>query len=49
MSEAKRYYETRKEVEAARRRGERVYYKPGKGYYLIKLRDRKSFWEKLWS
>jgi hypothetical protein len=41
-----KYYPTRAEAEKRRRKGDRIYHKKGKGYYIV--RPRKSFWEKLW-
>ncbi|MCK4491576.1 MAG: hypothetical protein KAU03_03065 [Candidatus Altiarchaeales archaeon] len=42
---SKRYYKTKKEAEAIRRKGERVYKREGKGYYIVRPKRRKSFWD----
>ena len=34
------YYKTRIETEAKRQKGERIYYEPTKGYYIVKLKVR---------
>lgn len=40
-----RYYRTRAEAEANRtRRGERIYYEPGYGYYIIRPKKR-EWWD----
>ncbi len=33
------YYRTRMEAEAHRKKGERVYHHPGRGYYLDRLKS----------
>lgn len=37
---ARRYYRTRSEAEAKRQRGDRIYYKPGYGYYIVRPKKR---------
>lgn len=37
---ARRYYQTRSEAEAKRQRGDRIYYKPGYGYYIVRPKKR---------
>lgn len=39
----RRYYRTRKEAEAKRRKGERIYYTPGKGFYIVRPKKRSSW------
>ena len=42
------FYKTRAEAEKNRRRGERIYYKKGKGYYRRRPQPReKTIWEKI--
>lgn len=45
VREPSRYYRTRREAETNRRRGERIYYRAGKGYYIRRPQQKKSFWE----
>jgi hypothetical protein len=33
------YYPTRKEAEAKREKGNRIYYKLGKGYYIVEIKN----------
>lgn len=40
------YYSTKKEAEKRRRKGERIYFAPGLGYYIVRPKKR-SFWDKL--
>jgi len=37
---ARRYYGTRSEAESKRRKGERIYFKPGYGYYIVRPKQR---------
>ena len=37
----RRYYTTRREAEAKRRKGERIYYAEGLGYYIVRPKQRK--------
>jgi len=39
----KTYYTTKKEVEVAKRKGDRVYYAKGLGYYIVRPQKR-GFW-----
>jgi len=42
-----KFYPTRKEAEAKRKKGQRVYREAGKGYYIGHAKERKkSFWDK---
>lgn len=34
------YFQTLEDAESRRRKGEKIYYKPGYGYYIVKLRKR---------
>ena len=34
------YYRTRREAEAVRRKGDRIYYEPGMGYYIRRPKKR---------
>ena len=36
----RKYYKTRNEAEDKRTRGGRIYYKPGKGFYIVKPKKR---------
>ena len=36
------YYNTRKDAEAVRRKGDRIYYSSTKGYYIVKIEN--PFW-----
>ena len=40
----RRYYRTLAEAEQHRRKGERIYYKPGYGYYIVRPKKRRKFW-----
>jgi len=37
---ARRYYDTRSDAESKRRKGERIYYKAGEGYYIVRPKKR---------
>lgn len=39
-----RYYKTRSDAEDKRRKGDRIYYEPGKGYYIVRPKKR-EWWE----
>ncbi len=39
-----RYYRTRGEAEGNRRKGERIYYEPGCGYYIVRPKKR-QWWD----
>jgi len=42
----RKYYRTLAEAERHRGKGERIYYKPEYGYYIVRPRKRKrSFWD----
>ena len=34
------FYQTRREAEDERQRGERIYYKPEHGFYNVKMKER---------
>ena len=36
----RRYYQTRNEAESERNKGERIYYKLGEGFYLVRPKER---------
>ena len=38
------YYTTQKEVEEVRRKGDRVYYAKGLGYYIVRPKINRGFW-----
>ena len=41
MSEkGRKYYQTRSEAETEREKGERIYYKAGEGFYLVRMKKR---------
>ena len=39
------YYTRRDEAEATRRKGDRIYYEPGAGYYIVRPHKRKDPWD----
>ena len=39
------FYQTRRETEDKRQRGERIYYKPGYGFYNVKMKER-DWWNR---
>ena len=41
---ARRYYQTRSAAEENRRKGERIYYKPERGYYIVRPKKR-NWWD----
>ena len=41
---ARRYYRTWEDAEAHRRKGQRIYYKPTDGYYIVTPKKR-AFWD----
>lgn len=40
MKVEREFFKTRQETEAKRQKGERIYYKPIKGYYIVKPKVR---------
>jgi len=40
----RKFYQTRNEAEDERQRGERIYYKPGHGYYIVKM-EKRDWWD----
>ena len=46
--EGKTYYTTKKEAEKHRRKGDRIYFAPTLGYYIIRP-QKLGFWDRLFS
>lgn len=40
-----RYYRTWAEADSVRQKGDRIYYTPGKGYYIVRPQKRASIWD----
>ena len=41
----RRYYQTWSSADSKRRKGDRIYYKAGKGYYIIRPKKPQQWWD----
>lgn len=44
INDTRQYYKTWQEAEEHRKKGERMYYMPYKGYYIVSAPVKRSFW-----